>query len=64
MSETMIIGFLAKFSLLGLGKIRIPVDFDPSHLPVGQITRNLGYSASHWLSWPIRGPGKSRPVDS
>ena len=41
MSETMLIGFLAKFY--------------PSHLSVGQITRKLGFSASHWLYWPIRG---------
>ena len=32
--------------------------FDPSHLSVGQITRKLGFSASHWLSQPIRGLGK------
>ena len=31
--------------------------FDPSHLSVGQITRKLGFSASHWLYQPIRGHG-------
>ena len=50
---------------------------DPSHLSVGQITRKLGFSASHWLYWPIRGlrhvshvwdyahwiPGKIQPMD-
>ena len=33
--------------------------FDPSHFPVRQITRKLGFSASHWLSQPIRGLEKS-----
>ena len=32
--------------------------FYPSHMSVGQITRKLGFSATHWLSWPIRGLGK------
>ena len=40
MSGTMLIGFLAKF---------YPI------LSVGQIARKIGFSASHWLSWPIRG---------
>ena len=32
--------------------------FWPPHLSVGQLTRKLGFSASHWLSRPIRGLGK------
>ena len=42
MSGTMLIGFLAKF---------YPI------LSVGQITRKLGFPASHWLFRPIRGLG-------
>ena len=48
-SYLLLIGFLAKFYLI----------LTPSHLSVGQIIRKLGFSASHWLSRPIRGLGKT-----
>ena len=50
MSGTMLIGFLPPF--------------DPSHLSVGQITRNFGFSASHWLFQPIRELGKIQRMDA
>ena len=38
--------------------------FDPSYLSVGQITRKLGFSASHWLANKRSSKNPTQPLDS
>ena len=64
-SSWVILSHWLSWLVRGLGKTvqwipgQILLHFEPSHLSVGQLTGKLGFSASHWLSQPIRGLEKS-----